>query len=382
MPARSQSKVLLLLGIAAALSPLLRAQAPPGPDAGEPEGPIHTLRVFMDLIQVPVLVLDSELDRMKPIDPSKFLVSLDSGPNFHPRRVRQQGDDPISLAILLDANGEPDVMPKIATAVSALAPGSLHANDHVSIYGLDCTLTRTLRDAPADPAILQSAIESSIAKWTERHKLKQPTPPCQRRVNLWDAMSLAVKDLSEYPGRRVLLVVTDGEDHGSVARADEVRSLAQFYGVAVFGYSAPDRSAGISRFGSSSANTPRSSRSGVIAPSVIVDGKLPVSPFDSICQSSGGMIMTVQDSSVAKQLAKFTTILRERYILEFTRPRNETPGQHGIQVTVSGRPSAFIRPAAVTILQPDAAAAANDPNVIPRDASDAPEMGKQRPPPR
>ncbi len=376
MRLHAPNKALLTLVIAA-LCPMLRAQAPAPPAAG-PEAPIHTLRVFMDLIQVSVLVLDSELDRIKPIDPSKFLVSLDSGPAFRPRRVRQQGDDPISVAILLDAQGEPEVMPKVTAALATLAPGALHADDRITIYGLDCTLTRTLHDAAPDPQTLQIALDTSIAGWTERHKLKQPTPPCANRINLWDAMNSAVKELSTVPGRRILLVVSNGEDHGSVARSDEVRSLAQFFGVAVFGYSGPNNAAIANRIGTANPTNGRPVRGGIVQPSVMLDTKPAIGPFDSICQSSGGMLITVQNSSMPKQIVKFGSILRERYILEFTRPRNETPGQHSIAVTVDGHPTAFIRPAGVSILSPVGPSFA-DPNVIPRDTTNAPEFGKQKP---
>ena len=376
MQLHARVNALLILGIAV-ICPVLRAQGPP-PSVSGPEAPIHTLRVFMDLIQVPVLVLDSELDRIKPIDPSKFLVSLDAGPGFRPRRVRQQGDDPISLAILLDAQGEPEVMPKITAALATLAPGTLHADDRVTIYGLDCTLTRTLHNAEPNPETLQTALDTSIAGWTERHKLKQPTPPCASRTNLWDAMNTAVKDLSAVPGRRILLVVSNGEDHGSVARSDEVRSLAQFFGVAVFGYSGPSNAAIANRLGTSNPSNGRPGRGGIVQPSVMLDTKPAIGPFDSICQSSGGMLITVQNSSMPRQIVRFASILRERYILEFTRPRNETPGQHSIEVTVSGHPTAFIRPAGVSILSPVGPSSA-DPNVIPRDTTNAPEFGKQKP---
>ena len=34
--------------------------------------------------------------------PAQFRLSLDSGPTFQPTHVRMEGDDPISMAILID----------------------------------------------------------------------------------------------------------------------------------------------------------------------------------------------------------------------------------------------------------------------------------------
>jgi hypothetical protein len=119
------------------------------PAAQPPATP--TLHVYENLKQVPVLVLTSDYRRMKPLDTSKFRLSLDSGPSFRPTHVRQEGDDPISLAILIDAS-KPynDMLPQLSQAIAALAPDYLHPHNHVSIYVLDCTLIRTAYDAQAN----------------------------------------------------------------------------------------------------------------------------------------------------------------------------------------------------------------------------------------
>jgi len=379
--------------LAAILCPRAAAQTPPvtpaatpapaqqsdGQPPPQPDGPIHTLHVYMDLIQVPVLILDNELQRMKPLDASKFLLSLDSGPTFRPRHVRQQGDDPITLGILLEPNAEPDVMPKIDAAISALAPNSLHPSDHVTIYGLDCGLVRSANDIPADPATLKIGVQHAIAAWTERRKIKHPEP-CDKRVNLWDAMTYVVDKLSQLPGRRVLLAVTDGNDHGSTRKWNDLFEFAQLKGVAIFGYAPPANSmGGRSPLSTAVATNTRMSRSGPASLPLSIDGGIsPENPFISICQLSGGMVMPADPPFMPNQLVKFTTFLRERYIIEFSRARNDTPGEHNILITLRDHPTAYIRPAGVSIMLPDPAVA-NDPNTIPRDTTDAPEIGNRKP---
>ena len=101
---------------------------------------ISTLHVYETLIQIPVLVLDPLGTPLEPIDPRRFAISIDSGPRFRPSYVRLEGNDPISLSILLDARGpEDDLLPKIDAAIAGLAPLSLQARDQVSVYALDCT---------------------------------------------------------------------------------------------------------------------------------------------------------------------------------------------------------------------------------------------------
>ena len=78
------------LGLAAGWGEgVLRAQ-----DALTPQDqPIHTLHVYTNLMQIPVLVLSAYRTPMATIAASKFSVSIDSGPRFRPTHVRLEGDD-------------------------------------------------------------------------------------------------------------------------------------------------------------------------------------------------------------------------------------------------------------------------------------------------
>ena len=348
--------------------PTLRAQS------NANDEPIHTLHVYMELIQVPVLVLDREMRRMKPIDASRFLISLDSGPVFHPRNVRPEGDDPISLAILLDANAEPALMAKMSEAIASLVPEYLHPQDRIALYGLDCVLTRTLLDIPANPSLLKEGVDRTLADWAQRHQTRH-APRCPSKIQLWDAMGYLVQQLSARPGRRVMLVVSDGDDHGSRNQWNDVCIFAQESSVAIFGYSRPIIRNSASRIGTVSTNNSPSRSSGVIP--IFGAATLSEDHFNTICQSSGGVILSA-DGSVAKDLAHFTALVRERYIVEFARARNDTPGQHSIFVAIDKSPTAYVRSVGVIITMRDAAIEA-DPSTIPRDATNAPELGKRKP---
>ncbi len=101
-----------------------------------------------------------------------------------------------------------------------------------------------------------------------------------------------------------------------------------------------------------------------------------VSPLDAVSQLSGGMVMDVKPADLNRQLAEFVRMARGRYIVEFGRPRNNVPGDHEILVTIA-KSNAVVRPAGVSMSIPDPNVAA-DPDTIPRDVSDAPEMGRRR----
>src|ERR1700679_2422053 len=196
---------------------LIQAQANTAAMPTVQSPPITTLRVYTNLKQVPVLVLTPDYQRMRPIDVSKFRLSLDSGPPFRPTHVRQEGDDPLSLAILIDAS-KPDseLLPLLSQAIAALAPESLQRQDHVSIYALDCTLNRTAFDAPANAATLKEAVDRALAPWQIRRKLKKDSvTQCKPSLPLWDSLNNVMDDLTKQSGRLLLLAITDGRDEGS-----------------------------------------------------------------------------------------------------------------------------------------------------------------------
>ena len=314
---------------------------------------IPTLHVYANVIQIPTLVLDPQRRPLKKrIAANRFSVSIDSGPWFRATHVRQEGDDPISLSILLDVSGDSsELMAKMNAAIATLAPDGLHAKDHVSIYVLDCSLVRSLNDMPAQSERLKIAVNEALQTWM------LPEVKCQQSIHLWDALASVVVDLSKMPGRRVILTVSNGRDQGSVRSWNELRNLAEATGVAVFGvtyvpFEAKDLQ---SRFLSWSSED----------------------PFHSVCELSGGMVLLSTTKSLEFTLHRFVTLVRERYIVEFPRPANATSGKHVKEVRIANSKD-FIRPAGISVPIPDAAVL-NDPTTVPSDPSRTPVVGARKP---
>src|SRR3984885_10313404 len=238
--------------------------------AGAQDGATTTLHVYTNTIKIPVLVLGAGREPIAPIASGRFKVSLDDGPKFPATHVRLEGDDPISLAILLDVSRkETDLMPKIDEAIASLAPLSLTSRDHVSIYALECKLIRSLDDVPAEQGRLKSGVDAVLQSWTNRGRNKQGGG-CQRPVRLWDALAFLAHALDSLPGRRVILAVTDGNDKGSKYSWNEVRAYAQAMGVAVFGLRYVPEEPGRLHF-------------------LNIGGE---DAFNSLCELSGGMVLT------------------------------------------------------------------------------------------
>jgi VWFA-related protein len=325
-----------------------------GVTAAAQDNGVPTLHVYTNLVQVPALVLDQNRKPIVPIAEGRFFISLDGGPKFRVAHARLEGDEPISLAILLDVGQAfPVLMTKMDDAIAGLAPRSLHPQDRVSVYSMDCNLVRTSIDAPADAVLLKGAVDRALAEWSagvqDRHKRD-----CQKPWNLRDSMALAANRLSTQPGRRVLLAVTDGVDRGSRTSWNVLRDYAQEHSVAIFGLLQP---------GDLSRLLPTEPR------------KLD-SAFSALCEVTGGMVLTATPTELAERLKWFTTLLRERYILEFPRPLDTEGGKHEMIVTVD-RMEALILTAGIGIPLPDPAIS-KDPTTVPMDPAAAPQLGKRK----
>jgi hypothetical protein len=364
---RRRSAIVLAAAVVfATMLPSVRAQQQDDPS---PPANLYTLHVYANLMQFPTVVLGLNLQPIPPVPREKFDISIDGGPVFHPTRMRIEGDDPISLAVLLDAGGDQrNTLQAFAQSFPDLIPGSLHPHDRVSIYAMDCTVMRSLKDEPAvdSKAIARGIAEVLAAPGLHGSKVK---PACGYNLHLWDAMTLIAKDLGDSASRRILLVVSQGRENGSKSRFTLVAEYLSSMGVAVFGLRDNQeyaREATTSQYGS-----PVSRGRTLTEPGMSNDEDL----FSVICASNGGMVLDASNPGVAKDLPHLIELLRGRYIIEYPRPDDKTPGFHTAEITIAGA-NAFIRPTGGSAPIPDPAIA-NDPNTLPGTPSPA-KVGTRR----
>ena len=334
------------------------------------DGGVPTLHVYTNLIQIPTLVLGPSRELIKrPIAENRFSVSIDEGPWFPAIHVRPEGDDPIALSILLDVNGDTAVlMPKISEALAELARSSLHPQDRISLYAMDCSLMRSLASAPPDSALVKRGADAVLEPWTLRKKRKQN---CEQSIHLWDALAVVEVETSKLSGRRVILAVTDGQDRGSKHTWNELAKFAQDSGTAVFGLRYVEYQ--------SWGGGPTTGRRNGAGPFVAINSG-PQNVEDAwsfVTESSGGIVTTTSDTkSLGMTLGQVLAMVRGRYIVEFPRPSNSTAGSHEMQVKVA-KSNYMTRPSGISVPLPDAALAA-DPTTIQSGPSAAPEQGKAK----
>jgi len=288
----------------------------------EPGSPIATLRVETNLIQIPVLVLSRDRERIdRPIDASRFSVRLGNGPWMRPKFARREGDDPIDLALLIDTRyPQSDLLPKLGHAIAGLAGSSLNSRDRVSIYAMGCSAMHAVEEVPVNEERLRLAVDAVL-----RVEKDSGNSSCYSGNRLWDALAYVVRMLSTQPGRRTILAVTNGDDQKSRRTSEELAELAQTSGVSVFGLNPA--------FHVSSDLFLRS-----------IDEK----QLSNMTESSGGMTLDLDSQNVGKELKNFVQMLRDRYVVEFPRPDDVSAGKIDFAVRVMG-PDLFVRTAGKSV---------------------------------
>jgi hypothetical protein len=277
---------------------LTRAQTSSTPEAAN-----TTIHVYSNLLQLPVLILGPQRQTVSSIAPERFRVEIQNGPVIVPRHVRMEGDDPITLAILLDNAVHNELLEKLPEHLAELVPKSLHPNDRVAIYITDgCRLRRITPLVAAESAVLKERAENAL-KFTPFHGDRSE---CNGPRHLWDAMAYVDSTLVNEPGRRVLLAITNGDDSGSTNPPARLHEYATQSGVAMFAIAQPLFIAPLSS--GRNYGPPPAGHAGT--------------DLSRLTEGSGGLVLDASSRTMPGMLKHFVELLRGRYIVEFSRPTN------------------------------------------------------------
>ena len=357
MAAATKALVVSLLSIA--MLPAARAQQATLPAGSANADKPYTLHVYTDLVQIPALVMNEHGEPAASLTLPDFDLQLDSGPHFRATALHMEGAEPLNIALVFDASGsEQSLLDAIGRLPGHGVPGILLPHDHISLYAFDCRVIHTLHDEPASDAGGRNALALALAS-PVLHRSNDPKKTCRDKRRLWDAVAVAAFDLSELPGRRAMLVLSDGEDDGSTTNWHDLADYAVGKSVAIFALR--DREG----FDPGYA---RRDLFGVVSHE---------NTLQELTTYSGGLVLSASPNDVGARIDIFVALLRSRYILQFPRPINTTSGRHHLDVHIVHR-NLFVRAAGITVPLRDPALA-SDPTTVPADPSRMPVLGKRKP---
>jgi len=213
-----------------------------------------------------------------------------------PIRVFESSESALSCALLLDTTGSmTEAIPSLRNAARELI-SQLRPKDSVAIYAFTDHVDE-LADFTDDKAIARRALARLHAAG---------------RTALFDAISQVALNLERRPGKKVIVVLTDGGDNASTLNRESAANRARKSGVPVFAVA--------------EGNALKDSAASKL--------------LHELAESTGGHLYKAErDKDIEKVFDAIAGDLQSGYLLAFNPPSGEKPVPwHELQVSVKDTP--------------------------------------------
>lgn len=337
-------------------------QSAPGPLAPKPGVEVQLppknaqaqVKVQVALVNTPVTVRDSHGEMVHDLEAGNFRVT----DNGVPQQISHfdLGGDPISLVILMETSSRIEaILPEIRKTGILLTQTVIGSTGEAAVVGFNDGVDK-LQDFTANGDLIESTV-AHLGEGTSGLKL-------------YDAMAVGVEMLTgrpqataDKPGRRrVLMILSEATDDGSVAKLGEVLRQAQLANVTIY-------SVGLSTTSAELRAKPKDTR-----PQVTPPGTFPLPPQPGIPQTptsednrygnidvmalavwavqhaenkikdhalevattatGGAHLATFKDRTIEKAIDEIGGELHSQYTISYTPTGSDATGYHEIRVNV------------------------------------------------
>jgi VWFA-related protein len=297
-----------------------RAQVAPSPDAppqgpaGDPnqddqQQPVATLKVNVNLVSLYFTVHDKHGALIPHLTKDDFNVLEDKAPQKI-KNFTAENDQPLTLGILLDTSGsQENVLPLEQQAGSAFLSRVLRSKDEAFLISFDVNVD-LLSDYTSNAHALSHAMDKAQINVGTGGMGGMPsgTP---RGTLLYDAVYLATHDkLQQETGRKAIIILTDGEDQGSMEKPQGAIEAAQKANCIVYVLLIADR--------------------GFYGRGVYTMGYSGDMQMRKMAEETGGRVIDVGNNG-KKMEAAFAQIeeeLRTQYVASYTPTNNKLDGSY------------------------------------------------------
>lgn len=205
--------------------------APPQGPAGDPnqddqQQPLETLKVNVNLVSLYFTVHDKHGALIPHLTKDDFNILEDKVPQKI-KNFAAETDQPLTLGILLDTSGsQQNVLPLEQQAGAAFLSRVLRSKDEAFLISFDVNLD-LLSDYTNNAHALARAMNQAQINVGTGGMGGMPSG-APRGTLLYDAVySASHEKLSQETGRKALIILTDGEDQGSVQKLEGAIEAAQ-----------------------------------------------------------------------------------------------------------------------------------------------------------
>lgn len=228
---------LLALGMVLAASSLMSQQNPP------PIQSPHTLKVSTEVVNVLAIVKDKKGRLIPDLNKDDFEVTEDNAPQ-EIRYFSKQTDTPLTLGILVDTSpSQQRVLPLEQEQGKHFIRQVLRPKDMAFVLHFDLDV-ELLQDFTGDKNLLARAIDETVINGGGSGVLPGTFPTSDRAccTYLYDAVYLSSNELLKNEvGRKVIIVLTDGEDAGSKVKLETALEATQKSDVMIYSIDISDR---------------------------------------------------------------------------------------------------------------------------------------------
>jgi len=205
--------------------------APPQGPAGDPnqddqQQPLETLKVNVNLVSLYFTVHDKHGALIPHLTKDDFTILEDKTPQTI-KNFTAENDQPLTLGILLDTSGsQQNVLPMEQQAGAAFLAHVLRSKDEAFLISFDVNLD-LLSDYTNNAHALARAMEKAEINVGTGGGGGMPSGSPKGTL-LYDAVYSATHEkLQQETGRKAIIILSDGEDQGSVQKLQGAIEAAQ-----------------------------------------------------------------------------------------------------------------------------------------------------------
>lgn len=201
-----------------------------------------TLKVTTEVVSVYAVVREKNGRLIPDLNKDDFTVEEDQ----HPQQVKyfsREANTPLTLGILVDTSpSQGRVLEEEKSEAEAFLRDVMRPKDLTFVLHFDVDV-ELLQDFTSDLHMLDKAIdESEINGGGVRTPGTFPSGDSGGATHLYDAVYLSARELLKNEvGRKVLIMLTDGEDQGSKVKLDAALEAAQKADVIIYSVDIHDR---------------------------------------------------------------------------------------------------------------------------------------------
>ena len=181
-------------------------------------GDVKTESLDVRTVPLFVSVVDNNGATHDDVDQALFKI-VDNGTEAKILQIGKAFDQPISIALLLDASTSMMYeMKKASSAAAHFVEGTLKPGDRCAVFSVRSTPRREMA-LTGDLGAVRKTVTNLRA---------------EGRTALYDAIASAERDLRDEKNRRAIVILTDGGDTSSIATFDEIDRLTKEAGIPVY----------------------------------------------------------------------------------------------------------------------------------------------------